>query len=252
MEAGGDGAPARPVVLVVEDDPSIRRFLEIALEELPVRVRACAGLVAARAALDEARGDGADWPVMAIVDQWLPDGLGVELVEEVRREPPPRGRMRMVAFSAGVDAALLARLERAGIDAVLPKPVPLARLEAEVRRALAGGTAAQAPARPPSAEADIVSAHFGGDRQLYEDYRAFCRERFPHDLAEGERALSGGDLPGLRRLAHSLAPVLRLLGREDGHRAARAVEEAAAAGDVVRTGSAWPVLARAIRDAETP
>lgn len=219
-------------VLLVEDDASIRRFVAMALEELPVDLVEAATLAEAHAAL-------AGGPVaLLLCDLMLPDGSGISLLQALAGDPARRAGARLVAFSAGISAERREQLEQIGVDEVLAKPVALAALEACVQRALDPSAAAvpQAPANDP------VARFFGGNRPLFETYRASCVAQFPHDIAEGDAALAAANLGALRRLAHSLKSVLLTLGLDDASRQAAALEALAAAGDAAHARAAWVAL----------
>lgn len=232
--------PAR--VLLVEDDTSIRRFVAMALEELPVSLVEAGTLAEAEAAL-------AGPPFrLVLCDLMLPDGSGLALLQQLVAEPARRQGARLAAFSAGISAERRAQLESLGVDEVLAKPAALAALEACVQRALDA-----APPAPPPAEAgaaapadDVVARHFGGNRVLYEAFRASCLQQFTKDRAAGDAAVRGQDLAALRRLAHSLKSVLLTLGHDDASRLAYALETLAADGDAARSAAGWQRLRAAL------
>ena len=238
-------APAAVRVLVVEDDPSIRHFLGLALEDLPVRVQACATLDEARRALRE----GA--PPLLITDLRLPDGSGETLLAELAAAQGGHLATPVAVFSASIDDGQRARLEALGVAHLLPKPVPLDRLRACVT-SLPGMAAwrDEAPAAPSAvlARDDVVARHFGGDAALHAEFLAACLDRFPTDLAEGADFCRRGDLAALRRLAHSLASVLVMLGREEGQRQARETERLAAEGRAGPAAAGWRAVAAQLED----
>lgn len=233
-------APAR--VLLVEDDASIRRFVEIALEDLPgIALVQAATLAEADAALAAAPAR------LVLSDLMLPDGSGTALLQSLVADPARRAGARLVAFSAGISAARRAQLEAMGVDEVLAKPVSLAALVDCVQRALDPAAATPASAAPaPVTDDDVVQRHFGGDRALFEAYRASCRKQFGLDRARGDAAAAAPDLPALRRLAHSLKTVLLTLGHERESRQAVALEALAAEGDAARALAAWAPLRAAL------
>lgn len=232
-------------VLLVEDDASIARFVELALQELPghapglppVELNVVGELAAARAAL--AAGG---WQLV-ISDLMLPDGSAETLLDEGAALAP--GAPPWVVYSAGMHEqngdALLSR----GVARLLRKPVPLAELLDTVAELLAAVT----PAGPPVAAGapDPVQRHFGGDRRLYESFRAGCIERFTDDLAQGDAAVARADAPALRRVAHGLKAVLELLGQPALAEGARALEDAAAAPAPAPTlADGWARLAQGL------
>lgn len=226
-------AAPRPRVLLVEDDASIRRYVAMALEELPITLVEAPTLADAEAVL-------AQGPVRLVIsDLMLPDGNGIALLQALVADPARRAGARLAAFSAGISAERRAQLEAMGVDEVLAKPVALEQLEACVQRALAGAAPMAAPA---PAAADPVAAFFGGNAALFEAFRASCRLQFGADLAAGDAALAARDLAALRRLAHSLKSVLLTLGHEAAHREALALETLAHAGDAPRAAAGWQAL----------
>ncbi len=215
-------------VLLVEDDASIARFVELALQELPghapglppVELGVVGELAAARAAL--AAGG---WQLV-ISDLMLPDGSAETLLDEGAALAP--GAPPWVVYSAGMHEQNRHALISRGVARLLRKPVPLAELLDIVAELLAAATPTGSP--PVAAGSpDPVQRHFGGDRQLYESFRAGCIERFTDDLAQGDAAIARADAPALRRVAHGLKAVLELLGQPALADVARALEDAAAA-----------------------
>ncbi len=230
----------KPRVLLVEDDASIRRFVEMALEDAGIELVTASTLAAARTALHAG-------PVaLLLCDLMLPDGSGIELL----RASLAAGARR-VAFSAGVSAVQQAQLQAAGVHAVLRKPVALGELLSCVQAQLAAGAArddSAAPAEAPPAHdgADPVALYFAGDATLYHAYRAQCQPQFARDAEDGERACTRADWPALRRLAHSLKTVLQTLGEAaSGHLAAE-LEQATAAGDAAQARALWLQLRPAL------
>jgi DNA-binding response OmpR family regulator len=225
---------ALPRVLLVEDDASIRRFVAMALEELPIELVEAGTLAEAEAVL-------ASGPLRLVIsDLMLPDGSGMALLQALAADPVRRQGARLAAFSAGISAERRAQLEALGVDEVISKPASLAALEDCVRRALEGAPAA--PPGPAPVAADVVARHFGGDQALYDAFSDACYGQFTQDLRQGDAADAAADLPGLRRLAHSLKSVLQTLGHDDASRAAAALETLAAEGDRARAPAGWARL----------
>ncbi|CAN7345084.1 response regulator [Rhizobacter sp. LjRoot28] len=212
----------RPRVVLVEDDPSVRRFVEMALEELPIELVSCGDVAQARAALQQRPA------ALVITDLMLPGESGLSLIESLANDQRLRAGARIAVFSAGVGAGVQARLESLAVWRILSKPVSLATLEACVQDAIS-----PAPGRPEavsggsaasSAEPDVVASHFEGDRALYDAYREACLRQFEADIQEGDTAVSRADWPCLERLAHNLKTVLITLGDADAGEMARALE----------------------------
>lgn len=230
-------------VLLIEDDPSIARFVEMALEDLSppdaaaaVSLQVVRDLAAAAAAL--AAGD---WQLV-ISDLMLPDGSAETLLAQGHARAgaaPP-----WIIFSAGVNEARRQSLFASGVARVLHKPVPLQQLLDTVAELLWPGATPTPAGLLPN---DPVQQHFAGDRELFERFRAGCVERFADDIAEGEAAVAASDVARLRRVAHGLKAVLELIGQPALAAQARALEDSAAAwapGQALPGG--WPALAQGL------
>jgi CheY-like chemotaxis protein len=232
---------ARPRVLLVDDDASIRRFVALALEELDVTLLDCASVAQALAALREA-------PVqLLLTDLMMPGENGLDLLQHLHDEPALRGGALQVVFSAGLDAATRERLAGFDIWRQLVKPVSLIALEDCVRE----GTRLAKPARSATpvpeqtlteSERAAVLSHFGGDEGLFLLFRASCIPQFALDLHQGDEAVAQGKAPALRLLAHSLKSVLATLGHEPLSEHARQLERAAEAADWPTSHALWPDL----------
>jgi len=119
-----------PVVLVVEDEPEIRRFLRATLAAEGYRIVESAS--AARGAIDA----GTHKPDIAIVDLGLPDFDGVELIRRIRAW----SSMPILVLSARVQEPSKVRALDAGADDYVTKPFGVGELLARVRVALRHGT----------------------------------------------------------------------------------------------------------------
>jgi DNA-binding response OmpR family regulator len=243
----------RPRVLLVEDDAAIRRLVAMVLEDLDIDLRTCADVAQARAELRAA-------PVrLVITDLMMPGVSGFELLAELAADARLRAGARLVAFSAGLDAAARARLAACDVWRLLSKPVSVLALEACVREALQNPAwpdpAAPAPLPAvPSAlpgtlhatlavdEAGAIARHFAGNVALYESFKAACRQQFGADLQAGAAAIAAADLAALRRLGHNLKSVLLSLGHDAAAAQAAALEAAAVAGARDEMVRAWTTL----------
>lgn len=229
-----------PRVLLVEDDPSIRRFVQLALEDSGVDLVQAGSLAAAIEALRTGPF------VLILCDLMLPDGSGFDLLQSLAEPDAPSPGMHRVAFSAGVSAEARQRLQSLGVHEVLSKPVSLAALLTCVQAAVARSQTLPLPT-PASlsvadAADDAVSTYFGGDRALYQNFLVHCRQQWQHDVELGDLALQQGDLQALRRLAHSLKSVLTTLGLAADGVLAQSLEHAAGEGRAEAAGALWPRL----------
>jgi two-component system response regulator PilR (NtrC family) len=159
-----------PAVLVVDDEADLRELLSLTLGRLGLDVDAAESLAAARALLAHNRY------ALCLTDMRLPDGTGIELVQQVAA----RGDTPIAVITAYGSAENAVAALKAGAFDYLAKPVDLDQLRLLVRSALA---------RPPSAGA-----------QMQRQTRAIDRLR--------------GNAPSMRqlrqlieRLGHSMAPV---------------------------------------------
>lgn len=231
-------------LLLIEDDASIARFVEMALEDLPgVELHVATRLSQARTALASGR-----WHLV-ISDLMLPDGSAESLLAEGRAQAA--GAPPWVVFSAGLQPERLLALQALGVTRTLRKPVPLAELLSTVTELLHGQASAASPAPAPAAAAEqalpaTLHTHFGGDRALFEHFRAGCLERFADDIAQGDAAVAADDADELRRVAHGLKAVLELLGHPDLSIQALVLEEAAAHSSTLPT-TGWTVLRRSLQ-----
>lgn len=118
-----------PTVLIVEDEPQIRRFVRLALEGQAWHV-AEAGSV--KDGLIEA---GTRRPDLVILDLGLPDGDGVSYLRELRAW----SQVPVIVLSARADEADKIAALDAGADDYLTKPFSVGELMARVRAALRRG-----------------------------------------------------------------------------------------------------------------
>lgn len=239
MQAGGT-QPGTPRVLLIEDDPSIRRFVALALEDEALQLLEAQTV---QQALQRLRQDGPFRLVLS--DLMLPDGSGTEVLQAMAAQPALRAGARVVVFSAGLGAEARRELESLGVDDTLLKPAGVADLLRVTQQALAAGS----PAAPAAHDADAAAAerYFAGDRALFDAFRDSCRARFAVDLASGDAALAAADWQALRRLAHSLKSVLQMLGCDGDAAQAGRLEADAALGQAEAARDGWAQLRRSLQ-----
>jgi two-component system KDP operon response regulator KdpE len=128
----------RPLVLVVEDEPQMRRFLRASLGADGYRV------LEAWTVADGLRQATAEHPDAILLDLGLPDGDGLELVRKVREW----SSVPVIVVSArGREEEKVTALD-AGADDYLPKPFGTKELLARLRVALRHSRAVSAPETP--------------------------------------------------------------------------------------------------------
>ena len=117
-------------VLVLEDDETLARMLAFLLEHQGLKPE-LAGTI------EEARGAaGRELPALMIIDVRLPDGNGLDLLEELRRAPATAA-LKAIVMSTENNKSLRARAEALGVLAYWHKPFDIYGLAAQVRAALA-------------------------------------------------------------------------------------------------------------------
>jgi two-component system KDP operon response regulator KdpE len=137
----------RPRVLVVDDDESIRRFLDIALRVRGYDVFEAAGARAALAAVPAVRPD------VVILDLGLPDGDGVDVTKQLRAADHAS---ILVLSVRDQEEDKVAALE-AGAEDYLTKPFGINELHARLRVLLRrrGAHRAAGPIRTGDLEIDL-------------------------------------------------------------------------------------------------
>jgi two-component system KDP operon response regulator KdpE len=145
-----------PVVLVIEDEPEMRRFLTTALESHDCRPVEAA---TAREGLAQAMGRNPD---VILLDLGLPDGDGIDVTRTIRGW----SRVPIIVLSArGREQDKIAALD-AGADDYLTKPFGVGELMARLRVAL------RHAAQPEGSSTDAVFSVDGlrvdlGRRQVW-------------------------------------------------------------------------------------
>jgi len=115
-----------PLVVVVEDEPQVRRFLRAALTARPFRLLEAATVAEAKLLVTSHN------PELVLLDLGLPDGDGIELTRAIRSW----SRVPIIVISArGREADKVDALD-AGADDYLTKPFGLDELLARMRVAL--------------------------------------------------------------------------------------------------------------------
>ena len=118
--------PTETRVLLIEDDEDNAFLISLTLERAGARVRTAATI---RQALELA-GEAFD---LVVSDVHLPDGEGPEVLA---RWPRTASRPPAIALTGDTDDRTRARLEEAGFDVVLQKPVLPEVLVQRVRQLL--------------------------------------------------------------------------------------------------------------------
>jgi len=119
-------------VLLVEDHASFRQALAFMLEREPgFEVAEQVGSLAEARELDREALENVE---VAIVDLALPDGDGLDLIEDFSSQP----RMMTLVLSASLEPGRFARAVEAGASGVLHKSTPIKDIVEAVRKLRAG------------------------------------------------------------------------------------------------------------------
>lgn len=116
-----------PRILIVDDEADLRELLEITLVKMGLDVDSAQSLAVARERLKSA-----DY-ALVLTDMRLPDGLGIELVQEISQQYRNTPVAVITAFGSAENA--VAALKAGAFD-YLSKPVGLEQLRIMVRSAL--------------------------------------------------------------------------------------------------------------------
>ncbi|MFL5493153.1 MAG: response regulator, partial [Gemmatimonadales bacterium] len=134
-----------PLVLLVEDEPQMRRFLRTTL-----RAHECQVVEAgtAREALAQAAGRNPD---LILLDLGLPDGDGLEVTRQIRRS----ARTPIIVLSARGQEHEKVTAFDLGVDDYLTKPFGVQELLARVRVALRHAKLSSGPPAPVFESGDL-------------------------------------------------------------------------------------------------
>lgn len=142
-----------PLVLLIEDEPPMRRFLRASLEAQGFRLQEAE---TAREGLALARSHN---PEVVLLDLGLPDGDGIELTKQLRMW----SRVPIIVISArGREDDKVAALD-AGADDYVTKPFGVNELLARIRVALRHAQAGQSP---PEGIVTLDELHIDLSRRL--------------------------------------------------------------------------------------
>ena len=114
-------------VLVVDDEPDLRTLYELTLLREGYRIETAGDLQEARQLLHNTRFD------VVITDMRLPDGLGLELLQELKAQQRPERVIVMTAYGSAENAV---EALKAGAFDYLTKPVDLKQFRAVVASAI--------------------------------------------------------------------------------------------------------------------
>jgi DNA-binding response OmpR family regulator len=243
-----------PRILLIEDDASIQRFVEFALEDIGAELVITDTVKQGLSYLEQSPFD------LILTDLMLPGESGITLLEKLREDPDVAPQTKVVVFSAGLTASVKTQLDALGAWRMLSKPISVMDLLTCVEEGLssqssgAGITNQTPPVSDPTSQADqerhAIETHFNGDTKLFLMYRQACLTQFSVDIATGDLASQNHDLPALRRMGHSLKTVLLTLAEEQGALLAKALEQLAEQEALESSLHQWTQLRSALQDAQ--
>ena len=225
-----------PRLLVVEDDPISRSFLQDALSALPAEVDAAGDI--AQALAFARRSDYALW----LVDAHLPDGDGLDCLRALRELADTPA----LAITAGVGREELDALCAGGFLEVMLKPVSVAALHATINRLL---RRAASRVREPRLQGKLplwdegrALAALGGNREALDKLRRMFQSELPALSEQISAARSRDDPAGVRAVLHMLKASCGFVG------AARMLQAVNALADAPLAADAWEDFQHAAGD----
>jgi two-component system response regulator PilR (NtrC family) len=114
-------------ILLVDDEESIVQFLRLLLEDVGYEVEAAGSVTSGREKLD---GGGFD---LVLCDIMMPDGNGLELLQEIKRDEPQTAVIMMTAYGSTKSAIEAMRL---GAYDYVSKPFDVEELKILIQKAL--------------------------------------------------------------------------------------------------------------------
>jgi two-component system, NtrC family, response regulator PilR len=193
-------------ILVVDDEPDLRTLYELTLLREGFRVAAAGSLQEARQLLDERQFD------VLITDMRLPDGMGLELITQVKSG---QRHERCVVITAYGSAENAVECLKAGAFDYLTKPVDLKQFRAVIASAVqdasvSGGRALPSQPGNGSAAGDRAGARKAAAGRSGSIGAARGAESAEGALARlvGESAVMRNVKDRLAKVARSMAPVL--------------------------------------------
>ena len=137
-------------ILVVDDEPDLRTLYELTLLREGYRVETAESCAQARQRLSEQHFD------VVITDMRLPDGLGLELIRQLKADQRPERSVVITAYGSADNAV---ESLKAGAFDYLTKPVDLKQFRAVIASAVQNPASQPARRREPDALPGAVEGH---------------------------------------------------------------------------------------------
>ncbi|GAB1434480.1 hypothetical protein MASR2M32_06950 [Sphaerotilus sulfidivorans] len=250
LAPGADTGTGALEVLVADDHPVNRKYMQVLMERLGHRVSLA---LDGREALEQVRQREASPFDLVLMDVHMPNMDGLASTRAIRLLPQPGGATRIIALTADAFAESRDRARSAGMDDFLAKPVQVHDVEEMLRRhfgARSVGSAAVAAVRPPPVSAAVVEARPATksrprrgdagrvlDLEMITDtcamlgverLRSLLQSFFAdesHTLADLLERVDGGQIEGLSASAHRVKGTAATLGLRQLAESARQIEE---------------------------
>lgn len=227
-------ASTLPRVLLLEDDPVSAAFLAAAIQSVPAMVDVASTLTEARVKV--ATQTHAMW----LFDANLPDGLGAELLAELRAQGL---QTRAVAHTADAQRTALDALIDAGFEEVLLKPLSVVQLQGAVRR-LCGDALIEVDmedrqntalhcGKHPVWDDDAALRALNGNRTHVDAMRDLFAQELPQVSARVSTALANRDVVALRSELHKLQASCGFVGAARLGAATRDLQQTPNAANVI-------------------
>ncbi|TCO83778.1 PAS domain S-box-containing protein [Plasticicumulans lactativorans] len=254
-------APAAPAavrarasrLLLVEDSPVNQMVAVAMLKKAGYTVEAVNNGVEAVAAV---RGNPYD---LVIMDLAMPEMDGFEATSEIRKLPPPTGKIPIVAMTANALPGDRERCLNAGMDDYLTKPIDRAQMLATLEHWLTpadtvppaaehAGNGAAGEAEPVLDRGALDQLGADTDAEVLTRVVRLFLEETAHRLDNVDTALARGDWITLQREGHTLKSSAGTFGARQLQTQARQLNEACRANDHVQAAA----LARSLRAVAQP
>jgi PAS domain S-box-containing protein len=253
---------ARPLqVLLAEDHPVNQALASRLLQKWGHTVEVVASGTDALAALEGRQFD------LVLMDLQMPGMGGLEATRAIRKMEEGTGkRLPVIAVTAHAMEGDRERCLAAGMDGFVSKPIDpleLSELIAKLEPRPAG-PASRVPtaesegapqrespevSREPFASAALLE-RFAGDRQFLQELVGLFRADSPKRMREIRDAIGRGDAEALRQAAHALKGSVANFFAADAVEAARKLEQAGRAGDLLTAETDYAILEKAVQELE--
>jgi CheY-like chemotaxis protein/nitrogen-specific signal transduction histidine kinase/HPt (histidine-containing phosphotransfer) domain-containing protein len=235
-------AAGRPLrILLAEDNVVNQKLATRILEQQGHAVTVAADGKAALAALGRQRYD------VVLMDMEMPEMGGLEATVRIRALEKGAGRhVPIIAMTANAMKGDRERCLEAGMDGYVAKPIQPAELWEALHTLVPVAPGGKAAAAAPAEVFDRTAAlkHVGGDEELLKELAELFLKEGPCQLQDLRDALAAGDVPRIRRAAHTLKGSAKTFAAADADAAAHRLEIMAHSGDL----SAAPAAAAALEE----